>query len=167
MHSKKYSLIIYNQPEKNKIINKIGSKHLERDLWCCFTGLLLYISLSTNACLMHLPWYCPESPCSSREGVVVWVHTMKPATFNCTVLRDGHHSLAATRMSTEQMLPIAPILDTMGFSALETWGGASIDAGLRFLGELPFERLNTLKKLAPTTPHMMLLRGQNMVGYTN
>ena len=92
---------------------------------------------------------------------------MKPATFNCTVLRDGHQSLAATRMSTDQMHDIAPILDTMGFSALETWGGASIDAGLRFLGELPFERLNALKKLAPKTPHMMLLRGQNMVGYTN
>ncbi|MGN0836253.1 MAG: pyruvate carboxylase subunit B [Akkermansia sp.] len=92
---------------------------------------------------------------------------MKPATFNCTVLRDGHQSLAATRMSTEQMLKIAPILDTMGFSALETWGGASIDSGLRFLGEHPFDRLDTLKKLAPKTPHMMLLRGQNMVGYTN
>ena len=92
---------------------------------------------------------------------------MKPATFNCTVLRDGHQSLAATRMSTEQMLEIAPILDTMGFSALETWGGASIDSGLRFLGEHPFDRLDTLKKLAPKTPHMMLLRGQNMVGYTN
>ena len=71
---------------------------------------------------------------------------MKPATFNCTVLRDGHQSLAATRMSTEQMLKIAPILDTMGFSALETWGGASIDSGLRFLGEHPFDRLDTLKK---------------------
>ncbi len=92
---------------------------------------------------------------------------MKPATFNCTVLRDGHQSLAATRMSTKQMEGIAPILDTMGFSALETWGGASIDAGLRFLGELPFERLDQLKKLAPKTPHMMLLRGQNIVGYTN
>ena len=84
---------------------------------------------------------------------------MKPATFNCTVLRDGHQSLAATRMSTEQMLELAPILDTMGFSALETWGGASIDAGLRFLGEFPFDRLDTLKKLAPKTPHSMLLRG--------
>ena len=92
---------------------------------------------------------------------------MKPATLNCTVLRDGHQSLAATRMSTKQMEPIAPILDSMGFSALETWGGASIDAGLRFLGELPFERLDKLKALAPKTPHMMLLRGQNMVGYTN
>ncbi len=92
---------------------------------------------------------------------------MKPATFNCTVLRDGHQSLAATRMATSQMLDIAKLLDTMGFSALETWGGATIDAGLRFLGELPFERLDALKKAAPATPHMMLLRGQNMVGYTN
>ena len=92
---------------------------------------------------------------------------MKPATFNCTVLRDGHQSLAATRMATEQMTEIAPILDTMGFSALETWGGASIDAGLRFLGEHPFDRLDSLKKLAPNTPHMMLLRGQNLVGYTH
>lgn len=92
---------------------------------------------------------------------------MKPVTFNCTVLRDGHQSLAATRMQTKDMLPIAPILDSMGFSALETWGGASIDAGLRFLKEWPFDRLDALKKAAPNTPHMMLLRGQNLVGYTN
>ncbi|MEG0024377.1 MAG: pyruvate carboxylase subunit B [Akkermansia sp.] len=92
---------------------------------------------------------------------------MKPVTFNCTVLRDGHQSLAATRMPTEAMLSIAPILDSMGFSALETWGGATIDSGLRFLKEFPFDRLDTLKKLAPKTPHMMLLRGQNIVGYTH
>ena len=92
---------------------------------------------------------------------------MNPVTFNCTVLRDGHQSLAATRMKTEDMLPIAPILDSMGFSALETWGGATIDAGLRFLKEWPFDRLDALKKAAPKTPHMMLLRGQNIVGYTN
>lgn len=90
-----------------------------------------------------------------------------PVTFNNTVLRDGHQSLAATRMTTEQMLPIAPILDSMGFSALETWGGATIDSGLRFLGEFPFDRLDALKKAAPVTPHMMLLRGQNIVGYTH
>ena len=53
---------------------------------------------------------------------------MNPVTFNCTVLRDGHQSLAATRMKTADMLPIAPILDSMGFSALETWGGATICA---------------------------------------
>lgn len=90
-----------------------------------------------------------------------------PVQFNCTVLRDGHQSLAATRMPTDSMLPIAPILDTMGFSALETWGGATIDSGLRFLKEFPFDRLDALKKAAPKTPHMMLLRGQNIVGYTN
>ncbi len=90
-----------------------------------------------------------------------------PVQFNNTVLRDGHQSLAATRMRTEQMLPAAPILDELGFGALETWGGATIDAGLRFLGEFPFDRLDALKKAAPKTPHMMLLRGQNIVQYAN
>ena len=92
---------------------------------------------------------------------------MKPVTFNNNTLRDGHQSLAATRMSTEQMIPIAPDLDSIGFGALETWGGATIDSCLRFLGENPFDRLDTLKKLAPKTPHMMLLRGQNIVQYTS
>lgn len=90
---------------------------------------------------------------------------MKTVTFNNTVLRDGHQSLAATRMTTAQMLPAAPVLDGMGFSGLETWGGATIDACLRFLGENPFDRLRTLKKAAPQTPHIMLLRGQNIVQY--
>ena len=93
--------------------------------------------------------------------------TMKPVILNNTVLRDGHQSLAATRMSTKQMLPIAADLDALGFGALETWGGATIDSCLRFLGENPFDRLDTLKKLAPKTPHMMLLRGQNIVQYTS
>jgi len=92
---------------------------------------------------------------------------MKPVIFNNNTLRDGHQSLAATRMSTEQMIPIAPDLDAIGFGALETWGGATIDSCLRFLGENPFDRLDTLKKLAPKTPHMMLLRGQNIVQYTS
>ena len=92
---------------------------------------------------------------------------MQPVTFNNTVLRDGHQSLAATRMSTAQMLPAAPILDKMGFSGLETWGGATIDACLRYLGENPFERLRALKKAAPHTPQIMLLRGQNIVQYTS
>tara|TARA_R100000027_G_scaffold67687_1_gene67783 strand:+ start:131 stop:1621 length:1491 start_codon:yes stop_codon:yes gene_type:complete len=91
----------------------------------------------------------------------------KPVQFNNTVLRDGHQSLAATRMRTEQMLDAAPILDSLGFGALETWGGATIDAGLRFLNEFPFDRLDALKKAAPKTPHMMLLRGQNIVQYQN
>ncbi|MDX6767316.1 MAG: pyruvate carboxylase subunit B [Candidatus Methylacidiphilales bacterium] len=92
---------------------------------------------------------------------------MNPVQFNNTVLRDGHQSLAATRMTTTQMTPVAPLLDRAGFGALETWGGATIDSGLRFLGEDPFQRLDTLKKLAPKTPHMMLLRGQNLVGYVH
>jgi pyruvate carboxylase subunit B len=91
----------------------------------------------------------------------------KPVIFNNTVLRDGHQSLAATRMTTQQMLPVTPDLDALGFGALETWGGATIDSCLRFLGENPFDRLDTLKKYAPKTPHMMLLRGQNIVQYTS
>ena len=90
-----------------------------------------------------------------------------PVAFNNTVLRDGHQSLAATRMSTAQMLPAAPILDEMGFHGLETWGGATIDSCLRFLNENPFDRLRTLKKIAPKTPQIMLLRGQNIVQYTS
>lgn len=90
---------------------------------------------------------------------------MKPVIFNNTVLRDGHQSLAATRMTTAQMLPAAARLDGLGFGALETWGGATIDACLRFLNEDPFVRLDTLKRAAGKTPHMMLLRGQNIVQY--
>lgn len=87
--------------------------------------------------------------------------------FNNTVLRDGHQSMAATRMTTAQMLPAAPILDGMGFHGLETWGGATIDSCLRYLSENPFERLRALKKAAPQTLHLMLLRGQNIVQYAS
>jgi oxaloacetate decarboxylase alpha subunit/pyruvate carboxylase subunit B len=90
-----------------------------------------------------------------------------PVVFNNTVLRDGHQSLAATRMTTKQMETVAPELDTMGFGSLETWGGATIDAGVRYLSEFPFDRLDALKRLAPKTPQTMLLRGQNIVQYTN
>ena len=90
---------------------------------------------------------------------------MNPVLFNNTVLRDGHQSMAATRMRTSQMLPAAPILDSMGFGMLETWGGATIDTMLRFLGEQPFDRVRALRKAAPNTPHGMLLRGQNIVQY--
>jgi oxaloacetate decarboxylase alpha subunit/pyruvate carboxylase subunit B len=92
---------------------------------------------------------------------------MKQVLFNNNVLRDGHQSLAATRMRTEQMLPVCESLDNWGFNALETWGGATIDSGLRFLDEFPFERLDALKKACPKTPHMMLLRGQNIVQYAH
>ncbi len=93
--------------------------------------------------------------------------SLPPVIFNNNVLRDGHQSLAATRMKTEQMLPVCEDLDNCGFGALETWGGATIDSGLRFLDEFPFDRLDALKKACPKTPHMMLLRGQNIVQYAH
>ena len=89
-----------------------------------------------------------------------------PVKFNQNVLRDGHQSLAATRMKTSQMLPVAAELDDLGFNALETWGGAVIDSCLRYLAEDPFARLRALKAKTPKTPHMMLMRGQNIVQYT-
>jgi len=92
---------------------------------------------------------------------------MKPVVFNNTVLRDGHQSLAATRMRTEQMLDALEDLDELGFGCLETWGGATIDSCLRFLGENPFDRLDTLRQHTPKTKHMMLLRGQNIVQYAH
>ena len=88
-----------------------------------------------------------------------------PVIFNNTVLRDGHQSLAATRMGTGQMREVAPVLDAMGFGMLETWGGATIDSCLRYLSENPFERIARLKEWAPRTPQSMLLRGQNIVQY--
>lgn len=81
------------------------------------------------------------------------------------VLRDGHQSLFATRMRIEDMLPIAEKLDKIGFWSLETWGGATFDACIRFLGEDPWERLRLLKEAMPNTPQQMLLRGQNGLGY--
>jgi oxaloacetate decarboxylase alpha subunit len=81
------------------------------------------------------------------------------------VLRDAHQSLFATRMVTADMLPICDKLDKAGFFALEAWGGATFDSCIRFLNEDPWERLKQLKKAMPKTPIMMLLRGQNLLGY--
>ncbi|ASA55235.1 sodium-extruding oxaloacetate decarboxylase subunit alpha [Vibrio gazogenes] len=81
------------------------------------------------------------------------------------VLRDAHQSLFATRMRIEDMLPIASALDQVGYWSLETWGGATFDSCIRFLGEDPWERLRTLKQAMPKTPMQMLLRGQNLLGY--
>lgn len=81
------------------------------------------------------------------------------------VLRDGHQSLIATRMRTEDMLPICPKLDAIGFWSLEAWGGATFDACVRYLKEDPWERLKKLRKALPNTPIQMLLRGQNLLGY--
>jgi oxaloacetate decarboxylase alpha subunit len=81
------------------------------------------------------------------------------------VLRDAHQSLFATRMTTADMVPALERLDKIGFFALEGWGGATFDSCIRFLNEDPWERLRTLKKGLPNTPIMMLLRGQNLLGY--
>ncbi len=82
-----------------------------------------------------------------------------------TVLRDAHQSLIATRMSLDEMLPILPLMDKVGFYSVEAWGGATFDACLRFLNEDPWERLRTIKKNMPNTKIQMLFRGQNMLGY--
>jgi oxaloacetate decarboxylase alpha subunit len=82
-----------------------------------------------------------------------------------TVLRDAHQSLIATRMTTEEMLPMLGLLDQVGFHSLECWGGATFDSCIRFLNEDPWERLRTIRKACPNTKLQMLFRGQNMLGY--
>jgi len=89
----------------------------------------------------------------------------KPVKITELLLRDAHQSLLATRMRTEDMLPICEALDKVGYHSLEVWGGATFDACLRFLREDPWERLRTLKQHLPNTPLQMLLRGQNILGY--
>lgn len=84
-----------------------------------------------------------------------------------TVLRDGHQSLAATRMRTSDMIPVLEQMDEIGYFSLEAWGGATFDACLRFLDEDPWERLRILKKYVKKTPLQMLLRGQNVLGYNH
>lgn len=84
-----------------------------------------------------------------------------------TVLRDAHQSLLATRMRTEDMLPVAGRLDAVGFWSVEMWGGATFDASLRYLKECPWERLRKLRQAMPHARLQMLLRGQNVVGYRN
>jgi len=82
-----------------------------------------------------------------------------------TVLRDGHQSLIATRMKTEEMLPILEVMDSVGYNALEMWGGATYDACLRFLDEDPWDRLRKIRGMVKKTKLQMLLRGQNLLGY--
>ena len=89
----------------------------------------------------------------------------KPLGITDVVLRDAHQSLFATRMRLDDMLPIAAELDEIGFWSLESWGGATFDACIRYLGEDPWERIRELKKAMPNTPQQMLLRGQNLLGY--
>lgn len=89
----------------------------------------------------------------------------KPLALTELVLRDAHQSLLATRMRIEDMLPIAEKLDKAGFWSVESWGGATFDACIRYLGEDPWERIRQLKAAMPNTKQQMLLRGQNLLGY--
>ena len=90
---------------------------------------------------------------------------MSKVKFTETVLRDGHQSLIATRMTTDEMLPILETMDQVGYHSLEMWGGATYDACLRFLDEDPWERLRVIRKHIKNTNLQMLLRGQNLLGY--
>ena len=90
---------------------------------------------------------------------------MKKVGITEVVLRDGNQSLISTRLTIEDILPIAKAIDDIGFWSIESWGGATFDVCLRHLNEDPWERLRELKKAMPKTPQQMLLRGQNLVGY--
>ena len=90
-----------------------------------------------------------------------------PVKIEDLTLRDGHQSLFATRGRTEDMIPVAEMMDEVGFWAIETWGGATFDTMHRFLNEDPWERIRTLKRYIKKTPFSMLLRAQNLVGYRN
>lgn len=89
----------------------------------------------------------------------------KPLGITDVILRDAHQSLLATRMRLDDMLPIADKIDQVGFWSVESWGGATFDACIRYLGEDPWDRIRQLKKAMPNTPQQMLLRGQNLLGY--
>ena len=93
--------------------------------------------------------------------------TKKPIKIVETVLRDAHQSLFATRMSTEDMLPIVEKMDQVGYYAVECWGGATFDTALRFLKEDPWDRLKKLRAGFKHTKLQMLLRGQNLLGYSH
>ena len=126
---------------------------------------------------MKTPKKKPKATAPARGPAVKTSKTARPAPFEFeaaparqvlltdVALRDGHQSLLATRMRTEDMLEVADRLDAVGFWSLEVWGGATFDTCLRFLREDPWERLRALKRVMPRTRLQMLLRGQNLVGY--
>jgi oxaloacetate decarboxylase (Na+ extruding) subunit alpha len=93
------------------------------------------------------------------------VNAQHPLGLTELVLRDAHQSLLATRMRLDDMLPVADRLDRVGYWSIESWGGATFDACIRYLGEDPWERIRALKAAMPNTPQQMLLRGQNLLGY--
>jgi pyruvate carboxylase subunit B len=93
--------------------------------------------------------------------------TPTPLKLTDTTFRDAHQSLLATRLKTEDMLPLAEEMDSVGFHSMEVWGGATFDTATRFLADDPWERLRAFKRLIRNTPLTMLLRGQSLVGYRN
>ena len=93
--------------------------------------------------------------------------TMNPVKITDLTFRDGHQSLFATRVRTDDLVAIAPEMNKAGFWSMEVWGGATFDVMTRFLNEDPWDRVRILKKLMPDTKLQMLLRGQNLVGYRN
>ena len=93
------------------------------------------------------------------------INAKKPVGITETILRDAHQSLIATRMTTEQMLPIVEKMDQVGYHSVECWGGATFDASLRFLKEDPWERLRKFRAGFKNTKLQMLFRGQNILGY--
>lgn len=95
----------------------------------------------------------------------VHMKTSSPLKITDTTFRDAHQSLMATRLRTDDMLPVAERMNAVGFHSMEVWGGATFDSTTRFLGEDPWERLRAFKRLIPDTPLQMLLRGQSLVGY--
>ena len=99
------------------------------------------------------------------ELIMEQVNMSKPLAITEVVLRDAHQSLFATRMRIDDMLPIAEKLDKIGYWSLETWGGATFDSCIRYLGEDPWDRIRALKAAMPNTPQQMLLRAQNLLGY--
>lgn len=105
------------------------------------------------------------SPSRAKKELKIQPAPGKHVLITDVALRDGHQSLLATRMRTEDMLPIAQKLDAVGYWSLEVWGGATFDTCLRFLKEDPWERLRALRAAMPNTKLQMLLRGQNLVGY--
>lgn len=92
---------------------------------------------------------------------------MKKIGITETILRDGHQSLIATRMTTSEMLPVLELMDKIGYNAIECWGGATFDVCMRFLREDPWERLRKIRETVKNTKLQMLLRGQNLLGYKN
>ena len=103
----------------------------------------------------------------TMNGASPFAANASPVGITDITLRDGHQSILATRMRTPDILEIIRMLDDVGFHAFEVWGGATFDVMTRFLNEDPWERVRLLKSAAPRTPFMMLLRGQNLVGYRN